>query len=284
MSDKIHRFIFDSFGIRGELVQLESSVQSMLSKHNYPLAIADLLQQVAAVNILLTTTLKFEGKLSVQLQTQDQLKLLVVQSNHKLGFRGIARYNKQADYSKMSFEELTKNGQLSITIEPKKGKRYQGFVELNQKNFAACIEDYFNRSEQLKTRIWLFNNEQKTTGLMLQALPDMQSQDSFDHLVYLSETLKEEECLLLEPDVILSRLFHQENIRDLMVQDAHFHCGCTRKKMLESIALFPAEEVKEILATKGKVAVKCEFCLNHFDFNELDLKTQQAVNGNTTRH
>jgi len=201
MSDKIHRFIFDSYGIRGELVELESSVQSMLDKHNYPVAIADLLHQVAAVSIMLTTTLKFEGKMSVQLQTPNQLKLLVVQSNHRLQFRGIARYDKEANFHEISFSDLAKGGNLSITIEPKNGKRYQGYVGLDKDSFAECVEDYFNQSEQLKTRIWLFNNDFKVIGLMIQALPDMLSQDSFDHLVYLSETLTKEESLSLDPQV-----------------------------------------------------------------------------------
>lgn len=284
MPDKIHRFIFDSFGIRGELVQLENSVHQMLLKHNYPAVIADLLQQVAAVSILLTTTLKFEGKMSVQLQTDNNLKLLVVQANHKLGFRGIARYDKQVDYTAISFEELTKNGQLSITIEPKKGKRYQGYVALDQSSFAACIEGYFNQSEQLKTRIWLFNDDNKVTGLMLQALPDMLSQDSFEHLVYLSETLTKEECLLIDADILLNRLFHQESVRDLLTQDIKFQCGCSRKKMLDSVALFPEEEIQEIIETKGSVPVKCEFCLNSFEFNEVEIKSHRAITGNKTTH
>ena len=141
MSDKIQRFIFDSFGIRGELVQLEASSQKMLLDHKYPPVIAQLLQQVAAVTVLMTTTIKFEGKLSVQLQTQNDLKLLVVQANHQLGYRGIARFDRKADYSNKNFAELTKGGKLSITIEPKKGKRYQGYVELGQENFAQCIEN-----------------------------------------------------------------------------------------------------------------------------------------------
>lgn len=285
MSDKIQRFIFDSFGIRGELVQLEASVQSMLDKHNYPPLIASLLQQVAAVSILLTTTLKFEGKMSVQLQTQNKLKLLVVQSNHNLGYRGIARYDKKADYSNMTFEELTRNGNLSITIEPKKGKRYQGYVELGQDSFAECIENYFNRSEQLKTRIWLFNDDNnRVTGLMLQALPDMLSQDSFDHLVYLSETLTQEECVTIEGNILLNRLFHQEKVRDLLIQEVKFECGCSRKKMLESISLFQEDEIQEIIQAKGNVAVKCEFCLDQFEFNEIDIKSQQAMVGNNTQH
>lgn len=284
MSDKIHRFIFDSYGIRGELVQLEASVQSMLNKHNYPLIIADLLQQVAAVSILLTTTLKFEGKISVQLQTKDKLKLLAVQANNKLGFRGIARYDKQADYAGMSFSELTKNGQLSITIEPKKGKRYQGYVALSQETFAGCIEDYFNQSEQLKTRIWLFNNDNRVMGLMLQALPDMLSQDSFDHLVYLAETLTKNECLSVNGELLLTRLFHQESVRDLLIQDVKFQCGCNRKKMLDSVALFPEEDIQNIIEKKGKVTVKCEFCLSQYNFSDLDIKSNQAMTGNKTKH
>ncbi|MDQ7048543.1 MAG: Hsp33 family molecular chaperone HslO [Enterobacterales bacterium] len=284
MPDNIHRFIFDSFGIRGELVQLEDSVQRLLQSHQYPPAIADLLNQVAAVTILLTTTLKFEGRLTLQLQTSNKMKLLVVQANHKLGYRGIARYDKQADYNGMSFSDLTKGGQLSITIEPKKGKRYQGYVALDKDTFAACVEDYFNLSEQLKTRIWLFNNDSQSCGLLLQALPDMLSQDSFDHLVYLAETLTAEECLSIDASVLLSRLFHQEEVRDLQLDEVKFHCGCSKKKMLDSVALFPVEEIQSMIEEKGKITVKCEFCLNQFNFNALDLKRHQAIQGNKTQH
>ncbi|MBV1911301.1 MAG: Hsp33 family molecular chaperone HslO [Kangiellaceae bacterium] len=284
MSDKIQRFIFDSFGIRGEFVHLENASARMLENHSYPPIIADLLQQVAAVTILMTTTLKFEGKMSVQLQTPDRLKLLVVQANHRLGFRGIARYDESYDYSNMNFEELAKAGTLSITIEPKKGKRYQGVVELKENTFAKCIENYFNQSEQLKTRIWLFNNEHQVKGLMLQALPDMLSQDSFDHLVFLAETLTEEECLAIEPDILLNRLFHQESVKDLLTQDIKFQCGCSRKKMLDSVALFPEDEIESLIAQKGKVSVKCEFCLSKFAFNQLQIKEHQAITGNQTQH
>jgi len=284
MSDRVHRFIFDSFGIRGEFVQLEASMQRMLQSHHYPKVISDLLQQAAAVSILLTTTLKFEGKMSIQLQTKGKMKLLVVQANNELGFRGIARYDKEANYEGMDFKDLIQEGNLSITIEPKKGKRYQGYVELGHDTFAACIENYFNQSEQLKTRIWLFNDDKQVGGLMLQALPDMLSQDSFDHLVFLSETLTKEETLSIAPEILLNRLFHQESVRDLMTHDVKFHCGCSRKKMLDSIALFTDEEIDEMLNDSNQISVKCEFCLDKFEFNQLNIKSHQALTGNTTKH
>ena len=284
MSDLIHRFIFDTHGIRGEAVNLKDSAERMLQNHNYPDVIANLLQQAAAVNLLLATTLKFEGKISLQLQTQGKLKMLVVQTTHKMGYRGLVRYDKSADYSDESFTELVSSGNLSITIEPLKGKRYQGIVPLDGSSLAECIESYFNQSEQLQTRIWLYSGENQVFGLLLQALPDMLSEDSFEHLVYLASTLTKEECLSVSSDIILHRLFHQESIRGMTTNDVRFTCGCSEKKMLDSLSLLPEVEITEIIESKGEVAVKCEFCLNHFSFSEIDIKSHQGVQGNQTRH
>lgn len=284
MSDQIHRFIFDTHGIRGEIVKLTQSADRMLQDHNYPVVIASMLQQAAAVSVLLATTLKFEGKISIQLQTSDKLKMLVVQITHKLGYRGLVRFDDKADYSKETFQSLTRGGQLSITIEPKNGQRYQGIVPLDGDSLAACVENYFNQSEQLETRIWLFNDDNQVCGLMLQALPDMLSQDSFEHLVYLASTLTEEECLSIDSEIILHRLFHQESIRGLTAHPVKFTCGCSEKKMLDSLALLPEEEIQEIIETKGHVSVKCEFCLDKFRFSEVDIKTHKGLSGNQTQH
>jgi len=284
MIDKIHRFIFDTYGIRGELVRLSETSQRVLQGHNYPETIADLLQQCSAVSILLATTLKFEGQISVQLQTPGDLKMLVIQTTHKLGFRGVARYEETANFDGRSFEELTEGGQMVITIAPKKGKRYQGIVPLEGKNLAECIEQYFNQSEQLKTRIWLFNNGEEVCGLFLQALPDMTSQDSFDHLVYLSSTLTAEECLTVDSEILLHRLFHQESIKGMSVDEVSFQCGCSEKKMLDSLRLLPDSDIEEILRSKGEISARCEFCLNRFKFTELDLKKNDSLPGNSTQH
>lgn len=37
-----------------------------------------------------------------------------------------------------------------ITITPEEGERYQGVVGLEGDTLAACLEDYFLRSEQLR--------------------------------------------------------------------------------------------------------------------------------------
>ena len=54
--------------------------------------------------------------------------------------------------------------------------------------------------------------------------------------------------------------------------------------MLDSINLLPADEINEILLTKGQISVRCEFCLEQFQFGELDIKTNTSIEGNTTKH
>ena len=284
MTDEIHRFIFDNYDIRGEIVKLSTSSQRMIQGHKYPFIIANLLQQAAAVNVLLATTLKFEGRISIQLQTQGKLKMLVVQTSHALGYRGVAQYDKQADYSNMTFKDITKDGQLCITIEPTKGKRYQGIVPLEGDNLGQCVETYFKQSEQLRTKIWLYNDHSQVFGLMLQALPGMSDEESFQHLVFLSTTLSEQECLSVDSDTLLHRLFHQESINNLAVDSIEFNCGCSRTKMLNSLILIGDDEIDEIISEEGELSMTCEFCLNNFAFSDIDIKTHRSVEGNSTQH
>lgn len=73
-----------------------------------------------------------------------------------------------------------------ITISPEEGERYQGVVGLEGDTTAACTEDYFMRSEQLPTRLFIRTGEvdgqPAAGGMLLQVLParDAQTND-FEH-------------------------------------------------------------------------------------------------------
>ena len=247
MADSLTRFIFEDYDIRGELVRLKDSSQVLLENHGYPDLLAGLLQEAAAINVLLATTLKFEGKLTLQLQTQGKLTLLVVQTTHELNYRGICRYDTEADFSAENFSSLTKGGQLFITIEPTKGNRYQGIVPIEKDSLTECIEQYFMLSEQLKTRLWLFREPEEIRALFIQALPDMKNPDDFEHLEHLSSTLGHEESFAIDDETLLHRLFHQENLSHIHSQPVNFQCDCSREKMLSSVSLLAQDELEQIL-------------------------------------
>ena len=63
--DNLYRFLFQHKNVRGELVQLSSSLDQMLLHHDYPLPVKQLLAELVAATSLLTATLKFEGDIAL---------------------------------------------------------------------------------------------------------------------------------------------------------------------------------------------------------------------------
>ncbi len=270
-TDFIQRFIFEEQAVRGQWIALEHSLQQLVSGHQYPDAVKKQLFEAVLATNLLTETLKFEGRLSLQAHSGGDLSLLLVQANHQHQYRGIARFNDQVVDSN-DLKQLMPGAQMALTIEPEGGKRYQGIVPMHQHSLAENLEDYFLQSEQLETRIWLFSNEEKAAGLLLQALPDEKDENGMDHLSQLAATLKADEALNLPAETVLHRLFHQDPLRLFEPASIAYRCGCSREKSLNSLTLVPKAELQEILDKEGKISTNCEFCQTIYQFDSIDVE------------
>ncbi len=276
MSDQLQRFIFDDYQIRGEIAQAHNSFQEIIKNHDYSSEVANLLGELLIATSLLTATLKFEGKIAVQLQGDGPLSLAVINANQDQELRGTARV--EGETAGLSFKQLIGKGHLMITISPEDGERYQGIVALEKDSLAACLEDYFVQSEQLATRIILHaeNGETaKAAGLLLQTLPavDDNHEDDFHHVCALASTLKQEELFSLNSDDVLYRLYHQEKVRLFEAQTISFKCSCSKERCISSLASIAPEEIMEILNERGAIDMHCEYCATdyHFEVNDLQL-------------
>lgn len=277
--NELNRYLFNEAHARGELVQLNSSFQEVLKKHNYPSAVETLLGELLSATCLLTATLKFEGDITVQLQGDGPLGYMSVNGNHQQQMRGIAKLRQNTDAQ--SFNALVGKGTMIITIRPKVGEAYQGVVALEQDSLAGCLEHYFEVSEQIPTKIWLFtdNVQQRCAGTLVQLLPDgdggaenkAKHETDFEHLCQLTNTLKAEEVFSLSAEAILYRLYHQEQVNLFEPQPVTYQCGCSADKCLTAISQIPSSEIKAILAEQGKVSMTCDYCLTNYDFDESDL-------------
>ena len=72
------RFIFDQMPIRGLHVQAQEVWQHIVARKNYPVAIRRALGELLAAGALLSSNLKIDGTLIVQVQGRGILKMLVV--------------------------------------------------------------------------------------------------------------------------------------------------------------------------------------------------------------
>lgn len=277
--DLLYRYLFKQHHVRGELVQLQDCYAGMLENHNYPDVVKRVLGELLSATCLLTATLKFEGDISVQLQGAGALSYAVVNGNNKQKMRAAAKYHPEIEEG--TIPELTGQGFMVITIAPEDGERYQGVVALDKPTLAECIEGYFMASEQLRTRIWLETdiNQAKTAGMLLQVLPvEEKAQDDFTHLEVLTNTVKAEELLDLEPIVLLTRLYHEDNPELFEPQLVTYECGCSREKTADAVRRLTHDDAKALLEERGNIEIDCQFCLKKYIFDSIDVEAIFADN------
>jgi len=286
----LNRYLFEELSVRGEMVQLDEAYQRIITSKEYPVALQKLLGELLVSTTLLTATLKFEGSITIQLQGDGPVSLAVINGDHDQKIRGVARWEGDIA-ADATLHDMMGKGYLVITIEPKKGERYQGVVGLEGENLTQVIENYFANSEQLKTRLWIRTGEHEgkahAAGMLIQVMPDgTGSADDFEHLEQLTNTIKDEELFGLGAQELLYRLYNQEKVRLFDPQPVEFHCGCSRDRSGAAIITVDRAEINDILAEEGSVSLHCDYCGTTYSFNAAEVSELfiQAENGNKTLH
>ena len=281
MPDIRQRFYFAHSPVRGEIVQTQDCLSEIFERHAYPSVIQKLLAEFVTACVLLTATLKLEGRLSLQARGNGALKMMMAECNHHHQIRAIAQLNEKADFAnEASLSDLLADGLLVITLEPENGQRYQGIVELTGDNLADYLENYFSQSGQLPTRLWLAANQTQGAGLLLQALPQSQEdedEDRWTRLVQMTQTLKTDELLGLSADEILYRLYHEEEVTLPESQAVTFSCTCSRDGTAQALLSIGQAECEDILAEQGEIRLNCQFCHTEYVFDLTEIRQLFAV-------
>jgi len=272
----LNRYLFEDLSVRGELVQLDKAYQQIITSKEYPAPIKSLLGELLVATTLLTATLKFEGSITMQLQGDGPVSLAVINGDNNQKIRGVARWEGEIT-DDAGLHDLMGKGHLVITIEPKKGERYQGVVGLEGNDIAEVLESYFLRSEQLKTRLWIRTGEHDgqphAAGMLLQVVPDgTGTADDFEHLEQLTNTVKNEELFTLKANELLYRLYNQEQVKVFEPQPVEFRCGCSRERSGAAIITIDRNEINDILAEEGAVSLHCDYCGTTYSFNSSEVE------------
>jgi len=279
-NDTFQRFLFEELQIRGAWVRLGSSFQEATHSLNYPLVIKSLLGQTIAASVLFTGTLKFAGRLSIHARGQGPVSLLMAETTNLRHFRALAKWDGDIQPD-LDFKGLLGDAQLAITIDPDKGKRYQGVVPMEKDNLTECLEHYFELSEQLDTHLLLGANEHACYGLLLQKLPDyrnIEDQDAWNRVIHLAKTMKDEELLNADNETLVTRLFHQEQVILYPAEPVAFECTCSEDRSLSAIHSLGEEEALAILEQEAVIAMDCQFCGAAYRFDRDDIQKLFSLN------
>jgi len=275
--DTLQRFVFENSPVRGNIVNLSQTFKQALHQQQMPAGLRRSLGELMAASALLSATLKMRGSLVLQIQSKGLLKLLVVECNSDFGIRATAKWDERVTDSQHIFE-LIEQGQCIITLDPKdEGQAYQGIVPLEGDSISEVLENYMLRSEQIDTHIWLSCDGDSAAGMLLQKLPETVNQittahdhDTWDRVNYLANTVTDQELLGLPAEAMLTRLFHQEEVRLFEASPTQFYCSCSRDSVANMLRMLGNEELTSIIEERGEIEVNCDFCNTLYRFDKID--------------
>jgi molecular chaperone Hsp33 len=280
--DRLHRFLFEHYPIRGHLVHLDASWRALLEHREYPQIVRDTLGEALVASVLLAATLKFDGTLTLQLQGQGPMHLLLAQCSSQLAVRAVARYRDEVKSKNLA--DMSGGGNLSVTLENDDlSQRYQGIVPIGSGRLVDSLQQYFEDSEQLPTRLWLHATEKGVSGMLLQRLPEGQADakrqadpaeidDAWHRVQLLGDTLTGAEMETLSDEQILHRLFAEDDVRLFEPVPVFFRCRCSRERVSGMLKSLGSQEVRSILAERGNVEVRCDFCNRAYQFDAVDVE------------
>jgi molecular chaperone Hsp33 len=286
--DAAFRFTVEHQAVRGEFVRLGPAWLALREHADYPAPVRRLLGEAAAAAALLAATLKFDGELTLQLQGDGAVRLLVAQCTHDLRVRAVARFDAARfdGGAEPAFAALVGDGQLVVTLESGQGgARYQGIVPLAGGSLAAALESYFGQSEQLPTAVVLGADDGRAAGLLVQRLPQAGGTETEASLAAreaeADRTLEDARLALagIAADELLSRpvgeLLRRACVgHDLRLQPPRavgFRCRCSRERVAGMLRALGAEELDSIVAEQGAVTVTCEFCHRPWRFDAVEV-------------
>ncbi|TYC52823.1 Hsp33 family molecular chaperone [Rhodobacterales bacterium] len=189
--DAVRPFAVEGLDVRGRAVALGPVLDKILGRHDYPEPVSRLVAEAVVLTSLLGTSLKFEGRFTLQTQTQGPVSMLVVDFASPDAIRACATFDAErvealTKAGKATPEALLGTGHLAMTIDQGQHmQRYQGLVELDGMSLEDVARQYFERSEQIPTEVRLGVGELYTRpqgeglertwtagGVLIQFLPE----------------------------------------------------------------------------------------------------------------
>jgi molecular chaperone Hsp33 len=184
VDDVVLPFAVEPLDVRGRVVRLGKSIDTILARHRYPDAVARVIGEAAALAVLLGSSLELEGRFQLQTKSDGPVEMIVVDYDAPDRLRATARFDKNRVEAlgpgAVKTSDLLGPGLLAMTIDRGSDRsRYQGVVALQGQGFEEAAHQYFRQSEQLPTRVRLAVAEQfeagrrtyRAGGLLVQFLP-----------------------------------------------------------------------------------------------------------------
>ena len=300
--NQIRPFQIEGMDVRGRAVRLGTLVEQVLSKHNYPDPVAEIVGEMLVLVGLLGSMLKFDGIVTIQTKSKGPVGMIVADYTYHSDKPGVMRAYAQMDEARLatygkkpSFKALVDEGYLALTIDQGENmERYQGIVDLNENSLSDSARNYFQNSEQTPTEIKIaigrdgITNHWRAGGIMVQHLArgevnqerilERDTKEQWTRASVLLSTAKDEELIdpLLDVDALLFRLFNEDGVRVFEASPVEFGCRCSRERLLTVLQGLSDDDIAHAFEEEPVITANCEFCNSDYIFTEEEVAAIRA--------
>lgn len=168
-------------------------------------------------------------------------------------------------------------GYLEVIKDLHMKENWSGHVALQSGEIGEDFAYYFTLSEQTPSAVSvgvLVDTDDRILaagGMIIQMMPDAEESD-IEKVEAVVANLKHMSTLVQEHaslEDILYKLF--DDVRILHKQDIEFRCHCERATMKRALITLPKEERKAMIEEDHGCEITCNFCNEHYRFDEEEL-------------
>lgn len=294
------------FALRGRLVRLGATLDTILHRHAYPKLVAQALAEALTMAAALAATLKYDGVFSIQTKGDGPVKMLVADVTSDGALRGYAQFDAarvaELGEGPVSVPRLFGAGYLAFTVDQGADmERYQGIVEMTEPTLTECAHHYFRQSEQFEAGLKVAvtgtpdadgTMRWRAGAIMIQRLPPEDAQgsaeggdidplaaakredeeDGWRRAMILMGSAKAQELTdaSLAPWKLIDRLFLAEGVEIYRPLALAHRCRCAPERMRQVLRTIPRDELETMRKPDGAVHITCEFCNTTQLFTDLD--------------
>jgi len=284
--DFVASFQIEDTSVRGRIARLGDGVlDPILKRHDYPRWAAHLLGEAVTLAVLVSASLKFDGRVMVQAQGEGPVPLMVAEARSDGGVRGYLRLDKTKwdnldrinKGQRPHMPQLMAKGVLALLLQPNDPDQapWQSLVPVEGATLADCAQVWFSQSDQVPTRVRLAVAEISELGgarrwrsggaLIQQVAGDAArgaTDEPWENARHLFDTIEDIE--LVDPDVssarLLFRLFHENGVRLEPPKPLIDKCTCSDEKLLTTLRQMPRDEIVSLAEADGAITADCQFC------------------------
>ncbi|MEQ8154367.1 MAG: Hsp33 family molecular chaperone HslO [Clostridiaceae bacterium] len=252
--------------------------------YTWPTASAALGRSMTAA-LMLGSMLKGEEKLSVKIDGNGPIGLILVDSNAKGEVRGYVT-NPQThfdlnEYGKLDVRRAVgTDGMLSVVKDLGLRDYYTGQVPIISGELGEDFNYYLVTSEQIPSSVGvgvLVNTDNTilaSGGFIIQVMPGCEEEVITDIENRLT-SIPPISMLIqrgLTPEEILSEALGEGNVKFLETMPVKFKCNCSRERVSNLLCSLGKEEIKDMIETDGHAEAQCHFCNEKYNFTLEDLE------------